>query len=139
MGPGQARISVSLEILHNNNNNNARPDQIDGGFAFLPSSPRVLGTPDTGCPHVPVPPGTLVLSSRPSATCGVQAVAPSPPSTPGIFSRATDRELLGDGAGTCIPTVTALGQAWTATDAFGGKQQKTRVEVANLGGHGSPP
>lgn len=111
MGPGQARISVSLEILHNNNNNNAHPDQINGGFAFLPSPPPVLGTPDTGCPHVPVPSGTLVLSSRSSATCGVQAVAPLPPSTPGIFSGAADGELLGDSVGMCIPTVTPLGQA----------------------------
>lgn len=41
-GARQARTSMSLEMVHNNNNNNAHPGRMDGGLAVWSSPPPVL-------------------------------------------------------------------------------------------------
>lgn len=107
MGPGQAGMSVSLETLHNNNNNNSHPGQING---FLPSPPPVLGTPATCCLEVPLASGT----PDPQPPVEFEPMAPPPPPcTPSLCLSPSLVSLTGSFkvvAGVSSPTVTPLGQ-----------------------------
>lgn len=104
---------MSLEMLHNNNNNNAHPGQINGGFAFLSSPPPVLAAhmflslwdPWSSAPG-PQPPVEL----RP-----VVSPVPQSPLHPKLaswpFSGATVWELQGGSGGMWIPMGMPLEQA----------------------------
>lgn len=122
MGPGQARTSVSLEMLHNNNNNNIHPGWINGS---LPSPPPVLGTPAACCPNV--------LSSGSSATCGVQALWPflcPPPPQSCLLALLWCRRLGVLGSVESHGNVSGT-RPESVIDESGCQQQKTRRKLAS--------